>query len=76
METIIDMNTAAHVTLPEGCDARGVYVDMAEVAGLGTEELLDRISALEQAEAALAELQAAVLNEMARRWGTSRARGA
>ncbi len=76
METIIDRNTATPAALPEECDARGVHVDMAEVAGLSTEALLDRISAIDQAEAALAYLQAAVLDEMARRWGTGRARSA
>lgn len=76
MNTITEMNTAAEMTLPGRRAADGIHMDMAEVADLSTEDLLDRLSAVEQAEAVLVELQAAVLDEMARRWGTGCVRGA
>lgn len=72
MKTTTEMIAAAQTTLPDWYEVDGVYVDTAEVAGLSTDDLLDRLNALEQAEAALAELETAVLDEMARRWGTER----
>ena len=76
MKTITGMNSAADVALPSRCDAGGVCVDTVEIAGLSTEDLLDHLNAIEQAEAVLTELLAAVLHEMARRWGTGRVQGA
>lgn len=76
MKTITEMNTAAEMTLPGRRAADGIHMDMAEVADLSTEDLLDRLSALDQAEAVLAELLAALLEEMARRRGTGRVQGA
>lgn len=72
-EMTTGMNAAAAVALPGRCNVGGVYVDTAEVASLSVEELHDRLSAIEHAEAVLAELQAAVLDEMTRRWGPRRA---
>ena len=76
--TAVAMNAAAGVALPgrrgiDGVHVDGVHVDEAEVADLTVEELLDRSGAIDQAEAVLLALHAAVLDEMVRRWGRTRA---
>ncbi|WP_419944560.1 hypothetical protein [Candidatus Poriferisodalis sp.] len=55
MKTITEMKTAAEmaaeIALPGRCSADGADVATVEVADLSVEDLLDRLNAIEQAEA-------------------------